>query len=470
MSTVNRSRRGLAAAIGAAAFAMAAALGGCASTSAAPAFSDVQGVVAERSGHRVAWNQDTPEDHEAEQALDRLMAGELSVDGAVQAALLGNPALRATFEELSLAQADLVQAGLLKNPTLGVGSTAWEQEHISPNLFATLEQDFLDLVTLPLRKRVAAAQLEAAKLRVGDQVLMLAAETRSAFFAAQAAEQSVAVRRLINEAGEAAAELARRQTEAGNMSDLALSAELSLASRASLDLKRSEGDAAAARERLNKVMGAWGARTGYRLAPRLPELPADEVSLEKLEQIAIEKRLDIAASRREIEALDHTLSLARSTRWLGFLNVEVEAARLRGDGRLSFGPRASLELPIFDQKQAAIARMEALRRQSDARLRSLSIDVRSDVRAARARLVTARGVVEEYARVLVPAREATVRLSQQQYDAMLIGVYQLIAARQGEFEAYQEYIDALRDYWVARSDLERAIGTRLSAAPPAHHH
>ena len=46
---------------------------------------------------------------------------------------------------------------------------------------------------------------------------------------------------------------------------------------------------------------------------------------------------------------------------------------------------------------------------------------------------------------------------------MLLGVYQLIQAKQAEFDAYREYIEALRDYWIARSDLERAVGGRVGA-------
>jgi outer membrane protein, heavy metal efflux system len=94
--------------------------------------------------------------------------------------------------------------------------------------------------------------------------------------------------------------------------------------------------------------------------------------------------------------------------------------------------------------------------------------VRADVRSSRARVLTARGVVQEYGKVIVPLRENVVRFSQEQYDAMLIGVYQLIQAKQNEFEAYREYIESLRDYWIARSDLERAVGARVGApgAPP----
>jgi outer membrane protein, heavy metal efflux system len=138
--------------------------GGCASTSAKPAFKDVAGNVEARSGHKVRWDQDSAEDKEAERTIDARLRREVDVDAAVAVALLSNPALQAKFEELAIAQADLVQAGLLKNPVFGFGRTAWESEHIDPNLFATVEQDFLDLLTLPLRKRLAATQLEAAKL------------------------------------------------------------------------------------------------------------------------------------------------------------------------------------------------------------------------------------------------------------------------------------------------------------------
>ena len=68
-----------------------------------------------------------------------------------------------------------------------------------------------------------------------------------------------------------------------------------------------------------------------------------------------------------------------------------------------------------------------------------------------------RDVVQRYVTVVVPLREQAVSLSQEQYGSMLLGAYQLLAAKQSEVDAYRELIEALRDYWVARADLERAI-------------
>ena len=246
------------------------------------------------------------------------------------------------------------------------------------------------------------------------------------------------------------------------MSDLTLASELGLASQARLDLNRSEREAAVTREALNKAMGVWGKRTSWKMVGRLPDLPPVEASLERLEKVAIEKRLDVGAARRALQALDYATSLAKTTRWTGMVNVSVEAGRLRHNRRISFGPSVALEIPLFDQRQAAVARLEAFRRQAENNLEALSVEARSDVRSAEARVTISRSIVEEYGKGLVPLRESIVKFSQQQYDAMLLGVYQLLQAKQNEFEAYREYIEALRDYWVARSDLERAIGTRLS--------
>lgn len=441
---------------------------GCASTSPKDAVKDTSQMVEARSGYKIAFDQNTKEDDEARRAVDRLLLeSEVTADSAVLVALLASPKLRATLEELSISQADLVQAGLLKNPVFEVGATAWEREHIDPNLFASVEQSFLDLITLPLKKRVAEAELEATKLRVADHVLEVVADVRAAFYRAQAAEQVLQMRRLVEGAAQAAGEVAKQQHAAGNMSDLALNVELTLAAQTSLDLKRSEAERIAARESLNKLIGAWGKRTGWKMSSRLPELPTEpEVPLDHLESRAIADRLDLNARRRELQAIDYTLSLAKTTRWTGAIDVHVQAGRLRDSKHFSFGPSVLLEIPLFDQRQAAIARLEALQRQNDDELQALAIDIRADVRATHARLLAARAIVTEYGKTLVPLRENIVRFSQQQYDAMLLGVYQLLAARQAELDAYREYIESLRDYWIARSDLERVLGSRLSPASP----
>jgi cobalt-zinc-cadmium efflux system outer membrane protein len=50
---------------------------------------------------------------------------------------------------------------------------------------------------------------------------------------------------------------------------------------------------------------------------------------------------------------------------------------------------------------------------------------------------------------------------------MLKSPYDLLLAKQNELLAEKGFIDASRDYWIARADLERAIGGRLGASAVA---
>ena len=92
---------------------------GCASVSPKASFDDVSALVAERGGARIHWDQGTPADEQVRARVHDLVTGTLTPDGAVEVALLRNQGLVATYEELGIAQADLVQAGLLRNPSFG---------------------------------------------------------------------------------------------------------------------------------------------------------------------------------------------------------------------------------------------------------------------------------------------------------------------------------------------------------------
>jgi cobalt-zinc-cadmium efflux system outer membrane protein len=230
-----------------------------------------------------------------------------------------------------------------------------------------------------------------------------------------------------------------------------------------------EADLASARERLTRLLGLWGTEAGWRTVDRLPDLPASEPPLEHLESRAVAERLDLSAIRQQVQTLSYALHLAKTSRWTGLLDIGADVARLK-DGNIVVGPRASIELPLFDQRQAPIARLEAQLRISGDLLASRAIEVRSEVRDARNRLLYARQTVERYRQFIVPTREQLVALSLEQYNAMLLGVYQLIQAKQGETNAYRGYIEAVRAYWTARVEVERAIGGRLPApaAGPAN--
>ena len=441
------------------ALALAAPLLGCVPKEAG--FPDVARAVEERTGYRILWNRGGEADREVASRVAALLAKPLGEGEAVQIALLSNRRLQGTYEDLMIAEADVVQAGLLRNPVLSGSLRFPLDQRGAPNFEIGVEQDFLDVLLIPARKRLATSAFEAAKLRVGGEVMRLAADVRVAYFTLQGAQQVAAMRRTIAEAGGASVELAQRQHDAGNISDLDLAGEQALYEQIRLDLARSEGEILGARERLTRLLGLFGGDAGFTLPDRLPDLPAADPSLDHLETLAITRRLDVASAREEAQVSAHQLALAGGGRWL-VAGVGLGADFERDvDARRVVGPTARLELPIFDQKQALIARLEAELRQRQQRLAALAIDARSEVREARGRVLATRAVATHYRVVVIPLRERIVALSQQHYDAMLLGVYQLLMAKQSEVNAYREYIEAVRDYWIARAELSRATGGKL---------
>lgn len=442
---------------------LALALTACASVPKGAGYDRVARLVEERTGEKTIWERGTPEDAEVSRRVDDLLAHDLTERSAVQIALLDNPELQATYEELGVAQADLIQAGMLKNPTLDLSFRFPETATAIFNTNVEVVMEFLSLFFLPMRKKLAEEQFEAAQLRLAHQVFQVTGEVRKQLYGLQAAQQLVELRRKIVQAAAVSAELAERQRKAGNIGELELESQRGAHEQARLDLAREELALEMDRERLTRLLGLWGQRTGWKVTAALPDLPAQEPALDKLESVAISRRLDVARARQEALLLEHALEVAGAGRFLGS-GIEVGVDRESGaeaDVRVT-GPTFHLELPIFDQRQAELRRLEAQQRQARRRLEAISVDARSEVRAARLGLLAQRQVVEHYRKVLLPIRERTVAYAQQRYNAMLLGVFQLLDARQAEIEGYRQYIEAVRDYWIARVELERAAGGRLS--------
>ena len=83
---------------------------------------------------------------------------------------------------------------------------------------------------------------------------------------------------------------------------------------------------------------------------------------------------------------------------------------------------------------------------------------------ARGKLLAARQLVDYYRDVVLPRRRRIVEQTQLEFNGMLVGVYQLLQAKQGEVSARRDFISARRDYWIARTELERALGGPLAGA------
>lgn len=429
---------------------------GCATTDTGPAIDAVNADVAERTGVKL--------EHDAErvgsEALARVVAsklrGEMSADDAVAVSLLKNPTLRALYRELGVAQSDVVAAGLPANPAFSaerrLGGRAAEFD---------VAQEFVGLFLLPLRRRLAESQFAHERFRVTQQVLDHTAEVRRAYVRAVAAGQQVEMRRTVLTTASAAAVAARAMRAAGNNSALDVARTQSEVNRARLALTDAEVELVEARERVNTLLGLWGAETGWGQPTRLTDPPEADTPADGLERLAVAGRPDLAARRAELVALAQSLGLTQITSVLPELTLGFHT-ETEPEGNTTRGPSASLPIPLFDRGQAERARAEQLFLHAQDRYAALAIEVRSEVRTAFARMGAARKKVGFYRRAVLPTQETVTAQTQLLYNGMFTGVFDLLAARHQQVEATREYILALADYWLARTDLERALGRRLS--------
>ena len=422
---------------------------------------DLQTTVQRRIGQRVEWRKDAAADAEISRTVHGLLRGTLTADRAVQVALLNNRELQAVFEEIGVANADLTEAGLLKNPSFDVSARFPDRSPSGTNLEFGIVQNFLDLFLIPLRKKVAANELARAQLRVGDAVLKLAAEVKTTFYTLQAKQQLFSRITALGATNAAALDFAQRQHEGGTINDLELANQQATYSQAKADAAEITAEMVADREKLNRLIGVWGPDTQWKIADELPSIPDRNLPFDRLESTAVAQRLDLAAAKIELSAVVQSLGLTKTYRYVGAVDFGVDTESDTGGQRVT-GPRLRLELPIFNQGQGRIARLQAQLRQAERRLEAQAIDIRSEVREARDRLLAKKDLAAYYHDELIPDRARVLNLTLEHYNAMLKGAYDLLLAKQNQLAAERGYIDALRDYWIARADLERAVGGSLS--------
>ncbi len=429
---------------------------GCAQIQPKAGFEEIEQTVSTRLDKQILWSQNSEEDQAVQNQIQQLLQQDLSADSAVQIALLNNKSLQATYENMGIAQAEVVRAGLLKNPVFSFAARFPNEPPSSANLEFDLIGDFLNLLMLPAKKHFAEQQFEQVRLDVADQVLTFATSVKKHFYALQSAQQSVLVLNEITTVSEVSFELAQKFYEAGNIDELQLTREQALYETARLNLAQKELEVAGEREQLEQLLSLSHDQK-WNISSSLDAVPAEHLMIENLEKLAIEQRLDLQAAGKEVEASASRLGIKRNWRLLAGAEFGISGER-EPDGMESVGPALSVEVPLFDQGQTEVAEADAHLRQSEHKLTALVLQIRSEVRSAQNKMIASQQMAHRYQSTIIPLQERIVTLSQQRYNYMLLGAFDLLTARQDEMKIYQDYIHAVRDFWIARSDLERAVG------------
>lgn len=429
-------------------------LGGCTTISEDNGFSNIQEAAKKNLNKDLRWVKSNDDRARVREQIKPLLAKPLSADDAVQIALLNNLGLQVTYGELGIAEANWVQAGRMRNPGFSFQRVT---KSGAGGQLVDIEREFLfdifGLITIPTRTAIEKRRFEQAKLGVTREVLRVAADTRRAYFSAVAAEQGVRYMEDVKEVADASTELAKRMAAVGNWSRLDHTRQRVFNADTSAQFARVKKMALSQRERLTRLMGLAGTDIEFKLSERLPDLPKTMKDRSAIEAIAIDQRLDIQMAREEVAGLSKSLGLTKATRFVNVLDAGYLHYNATGEPRQT-GYRIEISVPIFDFGEAKVAHAEAIYMQAVNHLSEVAVNAQSELREAYGAYTTAYELTQLYRDEIVPLRKKILDENALRYNGMLVSVFEIMSDARNQMASVNGYIEALRDFWLAQTDLE----------------
>lgn len=430
----------------------------------------------------------------ARRKTDELLADELTSDEAVQVALLNNPRVRAAMLAIGVSRADFVQATLFTNPTLTLSLRLPDGGGLA-NVETALTQNIADLWLIPARQRVAQQELDRTVLDAARTAASIALDARTAHVRAvravgqQAlAQEQLAITHVLVEA-------ARQRLRAGSGSEIDVNLARTEELEAGVAVRNAALAAAEARSELARILGLSMAPESLVLPDELTEPARWTLSADELHRIARETRLDlriadqsvaVAEARvreervRFLKAVEVGFALERGERrsrgnrnWAaetvfdslqaGQLTPPNLMPRERSGDDFMIGPTFGVELPLWDQNQAQIARAERLVQQTALLRDALLVDAAQDIHSRLARVRTAAENARIYRDEQLPVAQRSAQLSREAYRAGQLSFLSVLEAERNLLAARSGYLAALEAAALATVEVERVTGRPAAA-------
>jgi len=454
------------------------------------------GLIVERTGADYVY--DPQAEDLIEEKVTSALADGLTIDEAIAVALLNNRAFQCAFREIGVSRADVVESGLISNPTLGLSLRFPEGGGLA-NLTLSLAQQLVDLWQIPVRKRIAEAQLERTLLLVAREAVLLSSEVQALYYRLLALERAETLAGEDLELAQKSLSLARNRFEAGESDKL----DVNLARTGELEVRRRlitlRQDIRQARADLARVLGLARHDAEWTLAEELPTHPAIQADEATLLTTAMTQRLDARAAAMQVQAAEDEVhrqvldifpnvtvgvegerperralpgrtvlaDTARASIRSGGLtapDIQTRGERRRERSQvidMLLGPTLDVTLPIWHQNQPQIARARYQALQRRCEFEDLLDAVAQEVQKAVAAMQTGQELVAFYQDQGLPLARENVEAAQRAFQAGEQNIIVLMEAQKSLVAQRAEYVNAQRDCAIALADLQRAIGGRI---------
>lgn len=417
-------------------------------------FNQVKSEIATLTDQTIYWHQSL-EDSIKIISKEDLLKNELTDEFSVQIALLNNLGLKAMYENLGIAQAKIAQAGLLKNPIFSFSDLISTTPSVTNLINIGLVQNFLEILLIPLKKKMAKAELEVTQNMLITQILDVIAETKIAFYRLQAGNQIWELKKEILLATELSYEASQKLFTIGNITDLQKSLERSNYEQAKLDLASWEITVLEARERLNILMGLWGTEINWKISTHDPETPSEENDFTNVENEAIFRSYDLKVAHNYL--LEIAAGYRIDTSKLIFPQFNAGAGSQREDSVWYVGPAVNLPIPLFDFGQANSAKARSVILQQWNQYTALAIYIRSKARSSRFIFLNAYRQSRYLEKVMVPLAEEITHSVFLQHNAMQLGIFDLLVTKRNELDKKIQLVQQKAEYRISKIILETLL-------------
>ena len=398
----------------------------------------------------------------------------LSLDQAIARGLAQEPSLRAQRTTIDAARAAQQQAGLRRNPAVGV-DWRWQPGAGADNQMMITVDWPLEISRLQGRLAVADRETEVAQASVANRERLLAADVRSRYGDALVSVRELTVLDELIATVRRQHDLLRARVELGSSPPL----ERDLLE---VELRRLEADRLLQLGRIENAM--------FELKRVLGMAPVESLRLrDTLEDLVTRESTSTGAPPRDDRA-DQRADVREAEVRIGLAEAKVDRAEregrfdvsvIGGYTRMNSGfPQlgfstagtpepihdlfhyasvgAMVTIPLFNRSQgdAAVARAE--RSGAAASLEAVRLSVETEIAASRARDQRAQEAVRLYAAGSRTLARQNLTVTEQSYQLGRATVFEVVAEQKRYLELERAYTEALRAAYEARTALKRALG------------
>ncbi len=419
----------------------------------------------ELTGYEPRWARSDEAKASVRTEIDRLLSDGLTMDEAVHIALMNNAKMQASFEEIGIAAAEYVRAGLPANPAIGA-AFRFPSGQGDTEIDADMMIDLAALWQIPRRSDAARTKNDVTRAVILDEMARVVTEVTVAFMDCLALsmirEEGL---RLKRELDEWASHL-RYRRGFGFTSDVEMHTAGTVIAEQEIELIRIGSAEKSARARLTRLLGLKPGRARYDMKGSIDYSVAPMPDYGEALTAALTRRPDVQAAELRVTEAGHLLSLER-TRVLPHLEAGISFSHDH-EGKDAYGPAFALQLPVFDRNQAQISAAEHRLRQAERELEEKKAIVGEEVAEAIELLMASRQEVTILKDRLLPLRREAVIFTEKYVNAMELTMLNLFEARLRLFEAQRRFIEAMRDSRKREIEFARATGRLTPTVPQGH--